>query len=164
MSYEKLLSKDPIGAFDKIKENYKRYFKTMYKLKSTGLDEKKNALLDENDNLYKEPYLELLPEYNAATCNGVPVSELENLSPEFIAGFDGNEEVTNNFLQMFIKPGLMGYVPYGHQVNMFQRALAQKKNCVITSGTGSGKTESFLLPLLGSLYKEAQGWNKANYL
>ncbi len=164
MSYEKLLSKDPIGAFDKIKENYKRYFKTMYKLKSTGLDEKKNALLDENDNLYKEPYLELLPEYNAATCNGVPVSELENLSPEFIAGFDGNEEVTNNFLQMFIKPGLMGYVPYGHQVNMFQRALAQKKNCVITSGTGSGKTESFLLPLLGSLYKEAQGWNKANYV
>jgi hypothetical protein len=26
--YENLMGKDPIGAFDKIKENYVRYFKT----------------------------------------------------------------------------------------------------------------------------------------
>lgn len=29
---------------------------------------------------------------------------------------------------------------------------------IVTSGTGSGKTEAFLLPLLASLAKEAKGW------
>ena len=39
--FEKLLDKDPIGAFDKIKENYVRYFKTMYKFENSELDAKK---------------------------------------------------------------------------------------------------------------------------
>ena len=39
--YEKLLSKDPIGAFDKIKENYVRYFKTMYRFDNIELNTKK---------------------------------------------------------------------------------------------------------------------------
>ena len=35
MKYEKLLSVDPIGAFDKIKENYLRYFRTMYRFRDS---------------------------------------------------------------------------------------------------------------------------------
>ena len=31
-NYEHLLSQDPIGAFDKIKENYIRYFENAYKI------------------------------------------------------------------------------------------------------------------------------------
>ena len=31
-NYEHLLSQDPIGAFDKIKENYVRYFEKAYKI------------------------------------------------------------------------------------------------------------------------------------
>nr|WP_262905446.1 DEAD/DEAH box helicase [Hymenobacter nitidus] len=40
---------------------------------------------------------------------------------------------------------------------MLKTAL-QHKHCVITSGTGSGKTESFLLPLFAQLAKEAGQW------
>ena len=32
------------------------------------------------------------------------------------------------------------------------------RNCVVTAGTGSGKTEAFLLPLFAQLVKETQSW------
>ncbi|EEI89493.1 DEAD/DEAH box helicase, partial [Sphingobacterium spiritivorum ATCC 33300] len=35
-------------------------------------------------------------------------------------------------------------------------------NCIITSGTGSGKTESFLLPLFAQLSKELSNWQAPN--
>jgi DEAD/DEAH box helicase domain-containing protein len=46
---------------------------------------------------------------------------------------------------------------------MYTKAFVKGKNTVITSGTGSGKTESFLLPLLGYLFKEAKGWEEPKY-
>src|SRR5690606_21633449 len=49
---------------------------------------------------------------------------------------------------------------YEHQFKMLSKSVKDKKNCVITSGTGSGKTESFLLPLFAQIVKEAKGWDK----
>ena len=49
--YEQLLSKDPIGAFDKIKEDYLWYFETMYRFKDQSIDKKKNAEIRKSDNL-----------------------------------------------------------------------------------------------------------------
>lgn len=62
--------------------------------------------------------------------------------------------------------GLMkDFTPYGHQIGMMEKAFAGEgvkyKNTVITAGTGSGKTESFLLPLLANIFKEAQNWGQA---
>ena len=45
---------------------------------------------------------------------------------------------------------------------MLKVGYGNGKNVLITSGTGSGKTESFMLPLLASLLKEAQGWDAPN--
>ena len=52
------------------------------------------------------------------------------------------------------------YYLHKHQAEMLKEAL-KGKNCVITSGTGSGKTESFLLPLFAQLAKEMGTWGKA---
>ena len=38
----------------------------------------------------------------------------------------------------------------------FRADLAEGRNVVVTSGTGSGKTESFLLPVLARLVAESQ--------
>ena len=62
--YENLLSIDPIGAFVKIKENYLRYFKTMYRFSDEELNVKKDKTLESNNTLYRKPLLEIITEYN----------------------------------------------------------------------------------------------------
>ncbi|MCH7673921.1 DEAD/DEAH box helicase [candidate division KSB1 bacterium] len=50
------------------------------------------------------------------------------------------------------------YEIYTHQAAMLKRGVCEGQPGVVTSGTGSGKTESFLLPILASLAKEAMTW------
>lgn len=46
--------------------------------------------------------------------------------------------------------------PYDHQASALELALAADyRDIVVTTGTGSGKTETFLLPILGRLATEA---------
>jgi DEAD/DEAH box helicase domain-containing protein len=162
-TYENLLQIDPIGAFEKIKENYLRYFKTMYRFSDPHLDQRKNDELLKNFALFREPYLELLPEYNTAEVNGNAIKSIEEIEQLIVDSFNGDNSITNAFLKDFIIPGLMSYPPYQHQVDMLVKTFVNKRNVVINSGTGSGKTESFLLPLLASLYKEGKTWNEPNY-
>lgn len=158
-SYEHLLSKDPIGAFEKITENYIRYFENAYKLKNEELNQKRIDLLRQNDNLYKSPFIELLPEYNVIEG----IDDIAELADEFEADF-GSKDSAKKFFDSFIKLGLMDYVPYVHQIDMMRKVFSKKdgryNNAVITTGTGSGKTESFLLPLLAQLFKEAVTWDQ----
>lgn len=156
-NYEHLLSQDPIGAFDKIKENYIRYFENAYKITDKNLDKERITLLKKNDNLYKSPYLELLPEYNSYEG----INDIGELADNFAEAF-GSKADSGQFFEDFIKKGLMNYIPYVHQVDMLKKVFSHEEgrynNAVITTGTGSGKTESFLLPLLAQLFKEAKTW------
>lgn len=43
-----------------------------------------------------------------------------------------------------------------HQETAIRRAVEHRRNLVVTSGTGSGKTECFLLPILDHLMREAR--------
>lgn len=44
---------------------------------------------------------------------------------------------------------VMKYPPYRHQINAFKRLnYTEAKNTIVTTGTGSGKTECFLYPIL----------------
>lgn len=168
--FEHLFSQDPIGAFEKIEEDYRRYFKAAYKISNERLDEERMEAL--GNDLSKEPYLEVLPEYAPATG----LSTMDDLINRF-SNFFGGKEYAKEFFEDFISKGLMQglmdrYIPYGHQIGMLEKAFAgidengktlKYKNTVITSGTGSGKTESFLLPLLADIYKEYinNNWGQA---
>lgn len=44
---------------------------------------------------------------------------------------------------------------YGHQARAFRAFLVEGRDIIVATGTGSGKTECFLVPMLGALYDEA---------
>ena len=154
--YEQLLSKDPIGAFEKIRDDYRRYYETMYRFNCPSLDKRKNDKLLIEDNLAKEPYCELLPKYESME------KELRDLccpkSGDYYS-FSPDIRCLPDSFAAFINGGLMNYKPYRHQFEMLCKGYGLGHDVLITSGTGSGKTESFMLPLLASLLDEAQKWS-----
>lgn len=161
--FEHLFSQDPIGAFEKIEEDYTRYFDVSYKISNEEINKERMDTLRADNNLSKEPYLEVLPEY--APAEGLKtMDDLVNRFSEHFGGETFAKEYFEDFIAKGLMQGLMDkYIPYGHQIGMLEKAFAgidekgnplKYKNTVITSGTGSGKTESFMLPLLADIYKE----------
>ena len=47
---------------------------------------------------------------------------------------------------------------YTHQEEALLSSFGEASNLLVASGTGSGKTEAFVLPILARILKEAYGW------
>ena len=45
--------------------------------------------------------------------------------------------------------------PYIHQIESWEASLLRKKSILVTTGTGSGKTECFMLPVLQDIYQNS---------
>lgn len=51
------------------------------------------------------------------------------------------------------------FKPFEHQLKSWKNLLSDKKSVVVTSGTGSGKTECFMVPILNDLYELSENIN-----
>ncbi|MBV7530467.1 DEAD/DEAH box helicase [Chitinophaga sp. sic0106] len=142
--------RDPIFAFDTIKENYIRYIETAFGTKFENVEKERRKTLNTDRILYREPWIEPLPDYKSSnkTIDQLTTDDVKNISPEELEIFKG-----------LVKTGLFpANIPlHFHQTQMLKKAT-EGKHCIITSGTGSGKTESFLLPLFAQLSKELNSW------
>ncbi len=138
---------DPIGSFDEVKKNVILYIQTAFGTSFKAIeDEREKLLLDENV-LSRDPYIEPLPKYQSS---GKKILDLvKNDLPSL-----GDQEL--DLFKSLVSCGLFGgsRQMYHHQLEMLQKAVSGK-NCIITAGTGSGKTEAFLLPLFAYLANES---------
>jgi len=146
--------KNPIQSFDTIKDNYIRYVETAFDTKFDSVDLERNEMLNRDKVLYREPWIEPLPDYKSSDLL------ISGLTKE-----DVSNQMTNEELETFkglVKTGLFtdAFAMHHHQADMLKKAMSGK-NCIITSGTGSGKTESFLLPLFAQLAKELAHWGRS---
>jgi DEAD/DEAH box helicase domain-containing protein len=144
--------KDPIGSFEIIKENFIRYVETAFRTRYRGIEKERYDLLNYDKVLYRKPWIEPLPDYLSSN------KKIGDLTLEDV-GNSLNETELNTFKELVTK----GLFPasgklHAHQAEMLKEAL-RGNNCIITSGTGSGKTESFLLPLFAQLSKELTNWS-----
>ena len=140
---------DPIGAFEEIRENFILYIKTAFGTKFPTLEAEREALLRRNRVLTQDPWIEPLPRYISSG------KKIANLTDEDLPGLD---ETNRELFKSLVSCGLFGdYEMHAHQAEMLFKVL-KGHNCVVTAGTGSGKTESFLLPLFAQLSKEITGW------
>lgn len=147
--------KDPITSFDTIKDNYIRYVETAFDTKFSSVNSERKIKLNTDKVLYREPWIEPLPDYKSSdlTISQLTKNEVPNMTDEELEAF---KSLVNTGLFSDSFP----YPIYAHQANMLKQAM-NKKHCIITSGTGSGKTESFLLPLFAQLSKELSKWGKS---
>jgi len=147
--------KDPIGSFEIIKDNFIRYVETAFGTKFNGLEKERHTLLNYDKVFYRKPWIEPLPDYisSGKTINDLILDDLGGIL---------NEKQLSIFKGL-VQTGLFPATAelHLHQAEMLKEVL-KGNNCVITSGTGSGKTESFLLPLFAQLSKEFINWPSTN--
>lgn len=144
--------RDPFAVYESIQAGIRRYILSAFGTRSPTFEAERLALLQEHGTLFQEAFVEHLPEYQSG-------KKLSELGP---ADLPGLNETARAALQALLGVGLFsgGWPLYLHQQNMLRESLAGK-HCVVVTSTGSGKTESFLLPLLATLVREATTWGCA---
>ena len=129
---------DPITLSQEIEERYLRYLKTTFHFRDPVLRGSFEQALN-SGHLSKGPYLEATPVFRQAQTP-------RSLFPGLLGA-----PCEEGFLQ-----ALQADRPlYQHQEQAVRR-VAKGRNIIVATGTGSGKTEAFLLPILLHLYRERQ--------
>lgn len=143
---------NPVSVGRGIEETVLRYIDTAFYLRDNSLTRERRRRLSAENPLVPPPLLEPVLPYDgvadalkACRLAGLTASEAEWI----VEG-------------LFGAPGGNGVTLRQHQAEALAAAMStgHKTNPVVTSGTGSGKTEAFLLPVLARLLVEARTWPK----
>jgi hypothetical protein len=132
---------NPIEMACEIEERYQRYLKTTFYFKDKVLrDSFEDALA--SGHLSKGPFLEATPIFKRGQTPRSMFPDLLGSQPD------------EGFLE-----AVQGLRPlYKHQEEAIRKVL-NSQNVVVATGTGSGKTEAFLYPILLHLYQEFRSGN-----
>jgi ATP-dependent helicase YprA (DUF1998 family) len=157
---------DPLGNFDRIREFYISYLDTAFRIRDTSVADERRDLLRQPGTLCTHPLVEAIPTYGSHFHNLVS-ADVDNILRDF-------SESERRALIELVLAGLFPsrpavdasaessrvaiFKPYRHQIEMLRRGLQEGCPGVVTTGTGSGKTEAFLLPILAELTREASRW------
>lgn len=130
---------DPVEAAEQISRDYRRYLKTLISPSNKTIAAEFNREIDESENLVYGPILQLTPPYAPGKSPAQLIDE-GVLSPNFSR----------------LDAALPKDRPlYQHQEDAL-RKIASGRNLIVSTGTGSGKTESFLIPIFDQLLRQQQ--------
>lgn len=132
-------------TIDRLHSSLKEYIEATYHIGAPSLIDQRRILLDRTGVTHQEPFLETTPRYQV----GARFGDVDGLPPAARTIFEKLSSVRAD------RPRLLFDPPYRHQGDAVRHALIDGRNLVIMTGTGSGKTESFLLPILGKFAREA---------
>ncbi|MFG2879146.1 DEAD/DEAH box helicase [Streptomyces sp. NPDC048337] len=122
-----------------------RYYDTPFAVDDVSVMEERRRLLDTDGGAWREPLVELRPQY-----------ELSGMSlPESFRKAGANPQAAE-FARFALPDGVDEL--YRHQHDALVAACGDGRDFVVTAGTGSGKTEAFMLPLIADLVAESAEW------
>ena len=129
---------------DKIQSALREYIEATYHIGHPMLIEQRRRLLGQKGVISQAPFIESTPRYQ--TSRRFADLELDDAALELFASLASSARGTP----------LLYDPPYTHQAESLELTMRDKLSLAVTTGTGSGKTESFLLPMLAKLAIEAQ--------
>lgn len=140
----------PSEAFEHMKESTIQYLETAYKIAHPAIYGERGNLLRQKGVIAQLPFIESTPAFPSAS----KLADLEVLYPERVA----------SGLAALMQHGVPvdRFPLYTHQEESLLASVSEKPNLLVATGTGSGKTESFLLPILNDLLHEAPTWTPVN--
>lgn len=135
-----MIKLNPIERSEYINRRYKEYLRSSFQFGSNELTKLFNDRLEKED-LFKGPYVDL----------SLPFERGKNIKELIDEGV---------VCPSFSKLGDIDFTRplYYHQEEAIRR-INSGRSAVITTGTGSGKTESFLYPILNHILKEIEKGN-----
>ncbi|OBA39814.1 helicase [Rhodococcus sp. 852002-51564_SCH6189132-a] len=143
---------NPVSLANALRDTYLRYFDTAFWLNDEAIMEERRKLLAQPGALLGKvliepviPYLNTVPLADVAAQTDLPISIVIRVAESLFQGASSEkihlrEHQANSIIHHFLNGASAG------------------RNVVVTSGTGSGKTESFLLPLLLRIVSESSEW------
>ena len=129
---------NPLAAAEAIRESYERYLISRHAPRDARLSNDFRAALKGDFALTRGPLLQASPPFE----QGVSLTDLvhEEILHEGFLELDPNAFPTERPL-------------YRHQEEAIRRAVSHR-NLIVATGTGSGKTECYLFPILDHLLRE----------
>jgi DEAD/DEAH box helicase domain-containing protein len=133
--------KDPIAILNILKDHFQDYYDSAFTLDRDELMEERKSIMEDYGRIDGEIRVEVI---NAYKTGSKLVDVHENLG------------LTSEQAEILSK-SVLDRDPYKHQEDSLRIAMRDDPpyNPVITTGTGSGKTEAFLLPVIARLIREA---------
>ena len=143
---------NPIRFFENLRDMYLRYLDSPFDLRYVDLSRERRELLDQDGRIYRYPLIEPVPAYKSSGQSFGQAAQglLTGLwQPAEIAG------AADLVSRGLFPPDLS---LHQHQRDVFEEVVVNGMDTVVTTGTGSGKTECFLLPIVASIARESASW------
>jgi hypothetical protein len=138
---------NPLLLQTQLLSDFLRYYDSAFALKSRALSRERRRELERPAAVSGEPLIELIPRYRSDDCT------VAKLVDSVLPGTD---------IAGLLQPGLFSSLidrPFLHQARAFRAFFGAesptRRNVLVRSGTGSGKTEAFLFPIVSNIAAEA---------
>lgn len=137
------MSMNPIETTKTIESDYLAYLQSILQVKDDHLT-KQAYLALKNNEFVKGPFLEATPPF----VTGGTITKLMK------------EGVASKEFQAIAAAAEINRPLYIHQEKAFRKLATDRRNVIVATGTGSGKTECFMYPIFNELMRQ----NEANKL
>ena len=131
----------PIDIVERVKATYKNYIKTAFPIIDPALRGQVFEKIDDASLLWRGPYLSLQRPYVRSTGTVSDLASSLGLRDRLLSAGEYIDEKGDRH------PPFGEWQLFSHQRVAIERVLTGS-NTIVSSGTGSGKTEAFFLPIL----------------